>query len=40
MNPMIPFTAATGCAIMSLTTGDVGLLFAGLIFAAIGMVSE
>jgi hypothetical protein len=40
MNPMIPFTAATGCAIVSLTTGDIGLMFAGLIFAAIGMVSE
>jgi hypothetical protein len=40
MNPVIPFTASTGCAIMSLVTGDVGLLFAGLIFAAIGMVSE
>jgi hypothetical protein len=40
MNPVIPFTAATACAIMSLVTGDVGLLFAGLIFAAIGMVSE
>jgi len=38
--PIVPFTAATGCAIMSLTTGDVGLLFAGLIFAAIGMVLE
>lgn len=40
MNPIIPFTAATACAIMSLATGDVGLLFAGLIFAAIGMASE
>jgi len=40
MNPMIPFTAATACAIVSLVSGDVGLLFVGLVFAGIGMVSE
>ena len=40
MNPVVPFTVATACAIMSLATGDVGLLLVGLIFAAVGIVTE
>jgi hypothetical protein len=40
MNPIIPFTAATACAIASLATGDVGLMFAGLVFAFVGIMSE
>ena len=40
MNPMIPFTATVACAIMSLITGDVGLMFSGLVFAFVGIMSE
>ena len=40
MNPIIPFTATVACAIASLATGDIGLMFAGLVFSFIGIISE
>ena len=41
MTPIMPFTAAVACAIGSLVMGgDVVFLFAGLMFAFIGIMSE
>ena len=40
MSPVILFVISIGCAISSLVTGDIGVLFAGTVSAVIGTILE